>query len=64
MKILSIEDFVSIFQEIDVDDIEVSTCIVRLISRFAEQCTMSGITMEMEVLAFVTLCTPLPTLRW
>lgn len=48
MKVLSLEDFVSIFQEIDVDDMDVYVSIPSHIDLSA-RCYMFGTMMEMEL---------------
>ena len=58
MKILSIDDFISVFQLIDVDDVDVVFCL-SCYSRFAKRCIPCGTTIRMAMSVSGTLFTHL-----
>lgn len=58
MKILSIDDFISVFQLIDVDDVDVVFCL-SCYSRFAKRCILCGTTIRMAMSVSGTLFTHL-----
>ena len=58
MKVLSIDDFISVFQLIDVDDVDVAFCL-SCYSRFAKQCIPCGTTIRMAMSVSRTLFTHL-----
>lgn len=58
MKVLSIDDFISVFQLIDVDDVDVVFCL-SCYSRFAKRCIPCGTTIRMAMSVSGTLFTHL-----